>query len=819
MRHVAVVAVAVAASLSLMIFVAQGRALAEQPAAAAISRDVAAGTEYGKLLAQGRMDEAAEILRQRILAAGPSLHRQSGYCNALAHAYDFSRLRECLATLAGMLDTPPTAREGFQATMEAIERNAAPMVLFMGYFRLGDVQAGVRWARVHVDAQKALGLKSRDANALRSAAVGMVYLAQGYARLGESAKLDALAAELAEIEKSRAAMGGTDLGGAELGVRVSIALARRDYRAALAVMDRQQQLNQALLKKSNIDPESGWGKTATANLQLQRLPLLLKLGEYAQAGPMLADLEARPGISGPASMYGWRISYYRGVLDEAEGKAASAVENYRESLRRIENARRFAVGEEDRIRAADDKQEVYAGFVRLLVREGRDADALETAERGKSRALADLLATRQEFGAKRKDGATRQVNAALDAWRKAEAASAGLATGAMAAQSAEAESKSRSVAADMRERIRRESPEAASLLGVESLTAGRIQAQLAADETLVEYYGGREALYAFVVDRAHVRAVSLDPKALALVEPFRQSIQGQGKDTLKRAAALYDALIRPLGLPQAGRLVIVPHASLHYLPFAALHDGSRFLVDSHELRMAPSASVLAQLAARKPPAANGQLVFGNPDLGRSDYDLPGAEEEARRIAGMRNGKLLLRAAASRAALEALAPDYPYIHLATHGVFDARAPRSSGLLLANKPGAASPRDGILSVDDIYQLDLHADLVTLSACETALSAVQTGDDVVGLTRGFFFAGARSIVSSLWQVDDAATEQLMVEFYRALPGMSTAAALRRAQLAVKQRSGHPFFWAAFQLSGFDAAKAPQASPRAAQVRSSKR
>ena len=370
----------------------------------------------------------------------------------------------------------------------------------------------------------------------------------------------------------------------------------------------------------------------------------------------------------------------------------------------------------------------------------------------------------------------------------------------------------------MRERIRRESPEVASLLGFESLTAGQIQAQLAADETLVEYYGGDDAFYAFVVDRAQVRAVALDPKALAQVEPFRQSIQSQGKDTVERAAALYDALIRPLGLPQTGRLIIVPHASLHYLPFAALHDGGHYLVDRFELRMAPSASVLAQLAAKKPPAAGGQLVFGNPDLGRSDYDLPGAEEEARKIAGMRKARLVLRAEASREALEALAPDYPYIHLATHGTFDARAPRSSGLLLANKPGAAAPTDGILTVDDIYQLDLDADLVTLSACETALSSVQTGDDVVGLTRGFFFAGARSIVSSLWQVDDASTEQLMVEFYRDLPTMSKAAALRRAQQAVRKRFEHPFFWAAFQVAGYDAATPPaagRASPAAPRKR----
>ena len=109
-----------------------------------------------------------------------------------------------------------------------------------------------------------------------------------------------------------------------------------------------------------------------------------------------------------------------------------------------------------------------------------------------------------------------------------------------------------------------------------------------------------------------------------------------------------------------------------------------------------------------------------------------------------------------------------------------------------------RDGWLRAKDLYRLRLNADLITLSACETALGKVSGGDDVVGFTRGFLYAGARSIVSSLWKVDDLATRDLMVDFYRGLPKLGKAESLRQAQLGVMKRLPHPFYWAAFQVTG---------------------
>ena len=138
--------------------------------------------------------------------------------------------------------------------------------------------------------------------------------------------------------------------------------------------------------------------------------------------------------------------------------------------------------------------------------------------------------------------------------------------------------------------------------------------------------------------------------------------------------------------------------------------------------------------------------------------------------------------------------YTIIHFATHGVFDLKEPLNSALLLAPEQGS----DGRLTVSDLYALKLDASLVTLSACETALGKVANGDDVVGFTRGLLYAGASSIVSSLWSVDDLATRDLMVDFYANLPKLGKQEALRHAQLSIKAQRDHPFYWAAFVFTG---------------------
>jgi CHAT domain-containing protein len=176
-------------------------------------------------------------------------------------------------------------------------------------------------------------------------------------------------------------------------------------------------------------------------------------------------------------------------------------------------------------------------------------------------------------------------------------------------------------------------------------------------------------------------------------------------------------------------------------------------------------------------------------------DLRFAQDEALAIVQtVPQSRALLRREASESALRQFSAGFSYLHFATHGEFNADAPLQSALLLAKDERS----DGLLTVNKLYSLRLNADLVTLSACETGLGKIASGDDVVGLTRGFLYAGASTVVASLWKVDDQATAVLMTRFYDELKGGDRREALRAAQLATREKHPHPFFWAAFQLTG---------------------
>ena len=188
-------------------------------------------------------------------------------------------------------------------------------------------------------------------------------------------------------------------------------------------------------------------------------------------------------------------------------------------------------------------------------------------------------------------------------------------------------------------------------------------------------------------------------------------------------------------------------------------------------------------------------MLGNPDLGDPKLDLQFADEEARLIAQSQpNARLWRRKDASETNFKNAGGHFARLHFASHGKFNADSPLQSGLYLARD----TANDGVLTVGELYSMSINADLVTLSACETGLGKVASGDDVVGLARGFLYAGSRSIVASLWSVDDQATGALMKHFYANLATLPKDDALRRAQMATRRDFAHPFYWAAFQLTG---------------------
>ena len=224
-------------------------------------------------------------------------------------------------------------------------------------------------------------------------------------------------------------------------------------------------------------------------------------------------------------------------------------------------------------------------------------------------------------------------------------------------------------------------------------------------------------------------------------------------------------------------MIIVPHDVLHYLPFHALQspDG-RYLIESYPIYYLSSASLLQFIKEKRKARGERVLAFGNPDLGDPNKDLKFAELEAQEVRTLYPySTVLVRKEATEGKSKGLSPQYDMLHFATHAELKEEDPLSSAILLA-KDGK---EDGRLEVREIFGMDLKANLVVLSACETGLGKLSSGDELVGLTRAFIYAGTPSVVASLWKVEDNSTAALMASFYRNLKTMSKVEALRQAQL----------------------------------------
>lgn len=513
---------------------------------------------------------------------------------------------------------------------------------------------------------------------------------------------------------------------------------------------------------------------------------LARTGKTAEAKAMLDTLLALPEIRAMGNLY-WAALYQRSLIALQEGKRDHAIQLLRQSAEAIENVRSTIAFETAKIGFAGDKQAVYAALVGALADKGDWDDAFLVAERAKARALVDLLAQRRDLAP---PAAVDDKVRELFAQASTVESSQGLPGTADAVRGVKLVSAARSDLATL-------APEAASLISVQKVSIADIAARISADETLIDYYRVGDDLYALVLNGTKVTGHKLSARGLDdAVRSYRDAIERRDPAAAERGRPLYDRLIRPLSADiKGGKLTISPHGVLHYLPFSALLDGDQYLLDRYSLRLIPSAGALAYLKNDRPNKAGMLLALGNPDLGNARYDLPNAQVEAVNVAAMfPSSKALVRGAASKSAVEELGNGFSILHFATHGKFDNDDPLRSGLYLAKGRGT----DGVLTVSDLYTLRWDVDLVTLSACETALGKVANGDDVIGLTRGFLYAGARSIVASLWEVDDAATEQLMLSFYSNMQTHDKREALRLAQIETRKNHPHPAFWAAFQIVG---------------------
>lgn len=512
---------------------------------------------------------------------------------------------------------------------------------------------------------------------------------------------------------------------------------------------------------------------------------LLELGQLEKSAVALDLLLSWKGLENFGGLY-WAVLYERARLHKKQGNRDEELILLRRAVETIESIRSTISLEAGKLGFAGDKQTVYNQLVGGFADRGEWTEAIDYAERAKARALVDMLSEKIKIAAP--PAADEKVLNLLAMSEKSEAlVFSGRDPGIV-----------RSARSASREELGRLAPEVASLVSVPSIPLSQVIGKLDPSETLIDYFLAGNSIYAFVVNAAGVKGFAIDSTGVEKdVRDFRKAIEASDSTAHEVGKRLHRRLLAPLLHEVRGeKLTISPHGALHYLPFVALTDGEKYLLDRFSVRIMPSASALVYLRTDKPRKAGRLLSLGNPDLGDSRYDLPGAQKEAIQVASMfPSSKALLRKEASKRAVREFGTGFSIIHIASHGEFDAKSPLNSGLLLA----ADGADKGRLTVADLYSLRLDAELVTLSACETGLGKLASGDDVVGLTRGFLYAGARSIVASLWKVDDDSTSVLMTNFYRYLSrNIEQREALRLAQIKTKENFPHPYYWAAFQITG---------------------
>jgi len=402
---------------------------------------------------------------------------------------------------------------------------------------------------------------------------------------------------------------------------------------------------------------------------------------------------------------------------------------------------------------------------------------------------------------------------------------------------------------DLQAQIRTTSPQYAALTQPQALKLAQIQKLLDPDTVLLEYSLGEKRSYFWAVTPNSLTSYELPPQAeietiakqyYQLVNDRRSSLKTQ--NLAKAATKLSDILLKPVAEQiSKKRLVIVGDGVLQYVPFAALpvpNSNNTPLLVEHEIVSLPSASTIdvlrRELTGRK-PAPKTVAIFADPVFTINDervksatsnppskqnsllqrsanqsnvsfVRLSGTRQEAEQISALVPASETLQTfdfAADRAAVTSSnLSQYKIIHFATHGIFNTVNPELSGVVLSLVDKKGAPQNGFLRLNEILNLNLPAELVVLSACQTGLGEQVRGEGIIGLTRGFMYAGAPRVVVSLWSVDDQATTELMTRFYTAMlkKGLKPAAALRAAQLELwkQEEWKSPYYWAAFGLQG---------------------
>lgn len=575
---------------------------------------------------------------------------------------------------------------------------------------------------------------------------------------------------------------------------------------------------------------------------VEALPILLRLGEsreHARCLGNLGQLEAAAGRDAAAlANFDRALGLFENLADPPnlartlEGKAwvlrrggdLEAARGLMErALAAIERHRFSQASYATRAAFFTNWQDSYGFLIDLLMEMGRNGEALEVSERSLARSLLDGLAVGGADVAGgadlRRGGADPELRAREREIEREIETLVSLQT-RLSQDTASSSEPLRAVERDLGSRwgeldrvragLRTGDPRYAALTQPRPWKAAEIQRLLDRDTLLLEYRLGarRSLLWAVTPDALETFVLPGRAEIEHAARAGSWSRRGAETSASLQLTTLSRLLLDPVARLLPGkRLLVVGDGILQSLPFAALSEPGTGepLVAHHEIVTLPSVSVLGVLRqemASRPPAPKTLWLLADPAFGGRFPPVPYTRDEAEAILALvpasEHTGLLGREATRSAVLHEALRDFRFLHFATHHSFTATDPGGGRLVLAQ----TGEPNGFLHLADIYKLDLRADLVVLSACQSALGKEVRGEGMVGMTRGFFYAGAERVLVSLWNVNDRVTVELMRRFYHGIleEGLSPAAALRKAQDGVRrqERWRAPYYWAGFTLQG---------------------
>ncbi|MBI2266595.1 MAG: CHAT domain-containing protein [Armatimonadetes bacterium] len=559
-----------------------------------------------------------------------------------------------------------------------------------------------------------------------------------------------------------------------------------------------------------------------ANVELKRGDVGQAIARYEKIIPLFTRNNDLPGLMDTYSNLG--------VAYEKQKRKKEALTSYQSAIAILEDIRKRLHTEKDRSTIVENRMLIYERIIEILFGMGAHDEAFYYVEKSKAKAFLDLLGSKEIIP--KNQGSERALSLA----RKERELQVAVESARDLKELTLSLKEHQKALLDLKSL----DPEYVSLKTVSPLQPKEIQALLDTDSAILEYFFGEQISLLFVVTRDQISAHALEsrlPSLLKTVHRFRHLAADQTKNIADSSwqdilFELYGGLLAPVAdrISGKGHLFIVPHNILHHLPFQALvteKDKSgalvpqpKFLVEKFNISYLPSASVLKYAREKNTGRNDVALILGNAKYPDGVIQLKGSEKEARQIASiLPKSTLRIYDQATETLVKKEGSAYGLLHFATHGQLKGDRPLESRLLLTQD----SENDGYLTVQEIFGLNLSSWLVVLSACETGKvssflaesgNIFPAGDDLVGLSRAFVYAGTPSVVASLWEVSDASTALLMEKFYQILTGMNPAdkaKALREAQLSlihfknyaslpdlVEGQLAHPYYWAAFSLIG---------------------